>query len=145
MLTPKYPRILKDRDNYRKWYLDEDTEIHLPNGDTMTIPKGYRFDAHSVPFIFRWIFPKKQGDDIYAAMVHDYLIDVEMFLRYNRKFQDNIYRLIMESPAYKTSNFRSFWMPKAVRFFGWLNFDIWGDFRGVNKHRKKLEIKLIKL
>jgi len=139
-LDPVYPRILADRDNYRKWYLDEPVQVELHNGHVLRIPKGYRFDAHSVPFLFRWIFPKKEGKDIYASMIHDFLIDIEMFLRYNRRFQDEVYTIMMHDSIYQTNKYRSFFMPLAVRLFGFLKFGIWGDYRGEPKLNTKVNI-----
>ncbi|MEM7520605.1 MAG: DUF1353 domain-containing protein [Pseudomonadota bacterium] len=130
MIEPVKPRLLRDRDHFRRWYLDEDAKVTLANGHTLIIPKGYRFDGHSVPVLLRWLFPKRDGDDVYAALVHDYLIDVEMFLRYNRKFQDLEYWRFMDMPEYFTSSFRRFILPRAVRAWGYLLWDIWGDDRG---------------
>ena len=128
-MKPTYPRILPDRDRYRRFYLDEQTEVTLHNDDIIVIPKGYRFDGHSVPIIFRLLF-KKYGKDIYAAMVHDFLIDMESLFRYNRKFQDAEYKRFMNMPEYRESWYRSKFMPLAVRFYGFIRFDIWGDNRG---------------
>ena len=52
-IYPTYPRILKDRDQFNDWYLDEDTVITLHNGHILELPKGFRFDSHSVPFFAR--------------------------------------------------------------------------------------------
>ena len=142
-MQPTYPRLLRDRDNYRKWYLDEPVTVFLSKGHTLEIPKGYRFDAHSVPLIFRPLFPKRKGNDVYAAMVHDCLIDIEMFHRFNRKFIDKEYRRFMEMPEYRTSRFRTYWMPRAVRLAGWLAWDLWGDFRGNPKDNTHLQINIV--
>ena len=82
-MQPTYPRLLKDRDKYRRWYLDEPVTVQLSDGHRLDIPKGYRFDAHSVPFVFRLLFPKYNTRDVYASMVHDCLVDIEMFHRFN--------------------------------------------------------------
>lgn len=141
-MQPTYPRLLKDRDSYRRWYLDEPVTIYLSDGHILELCKGYRFDAHSVPFIFRWLFPKKKGNDVYAAMVHDALIDVEMFHRFNRKFIDNEYKRFMNMPEYFTSKLRRYWMPKAVRLAGFLMWDVWGDNRGKPKPNTNLQINI---
>lgn len=143
-MNPVYPRILRDRDNYRRYYLDEEVTVTLSNGHVLTIPKGYRFDAHSVPWVFRLFFPKDGGgNDIYASMVHDFLIDLEMFLRYNRKFQDGEYARLMNEPEYKTSSYRSKYMPVAVRIWGWLKYDLFGDYRGEPKENTVLKVIVI--
>lgn len=142
-MKPTYPRLLRDRDDYRRFYLDEDVKITLHNGHTFSIPKGYRFDGHSVPWLFRVFFAKDAGgNDLYASMVHDALIDLEMFLRYDREFQDYEYWRFMQMPEYKTNKFRSTWMPRAVRLWGWLKFDIWGDYRGEPKPDTKVTVTL---
>lgn len=133
----KTPRIVPDRDNYRRWYLDEDFTCVLTNGDVLVIRKGFRFDAHSVPWPFRWLFPR-YDTDIVAALVHDYLIDTEPWHRYNRKFMDDEYTALMQKLS---SGIRRYWMPKAVRVYGWLFFDLWGDYRGdPNKYITKVEV-----
>lgn len=129
MIEPKYPTIKPDRDRYRRWYLDEDVKVTLHNGHTYTIGKGFRFDAHSVPFIFR-IFFRQTDFDVYASLVHDWLVDTAPWHRYNRKFIDTEYKIMMNDKTYKVSNLRSYFMPLAVRVYGWLMFDLWGDKRG---------------
>lgn len=148
-LTPKYPRIIKDRDQYRRWYLDQATTVTLSNGDKLRIPKGYRFDAHSVPLIFRVFFGKtyqageeiNSKNDIYASMVHDFMIDVEMFLRYNRAYQDATYKDIMRNPDYSLNKYRSSLMPFAVSTYGHLRYGLWGDYRGEPKKETFIHIK----
>jgi len=149
-LTPKYPRILRDRDNYRRWYLDQPIIVELNNGDKLNIPKGYRFDAHSVPFIFTLFFKKTynvgidgiQGkNDIYCSMIHDFLIDTEMFLRYTRKDQDSVYRSLMLCPVYSVSKWRSIFMPLAVSTYGYLRYTLWGDYRGEPKEDVYIRIE----
>ena len=129
-MQPKYAKILPDRDRYRRFYLDEDVTLTLANGDIKIIPKGYRFDGQSVPYLFR-LFQPTFDRDIYAAMVHDYLIDMESLWRYNRKFQDDEYTRFMNKPEYFASRFRRYVFPKVVRLYGFLAFDIFGDNRGV--------------
>lgn len=132
------PRIVPDRDKYRKWYLDEDFEATLLDGTKLIIRKGYRFDAHSVPFIFRWLFPKYDAD-IVAALIHDYLVDTSPWHRFNRKFIDEQYTHFMQ--VYKASWFRTFFMPKAVRLYGFWLFDVWGDYRGETKPNSVLDVR----
>lgn len=131
-MTPTYPRILPDRDRFRRFYLDEAVDVTLANGDVLTIPKGYRFNGHSVPLVFRPLFPV-DGRDLPASLIHDYLIDMESLHRYNRKFMDNEYTRFMNMPEYVASRRRALLMPIAVRLWGYLRFDIWGDNRGVVK------------
>lgn len=121
--------IIPDRDKYRNYYLDERITHTLHNGDVLVLDKGYRFDAHSVPLLFRPLFPR-YDKDIYAALIHDALIDLSPWHRYNRKFIDTEYKILMGKHSY---GLRKVLMPLAVRLYGFLAFDIWGDYRGVPK------------
>lgn len=141
-MTPKYPRILPDRDRRFKYYLDEDVTITLPEGSSLTVSKGYRFDGHSVPFIFRLFFPKYNSKDIYCALIHDALVDFESMHRYNRAYIDYVYKMYMNSDDYKSNDWRAFFMPLAVRFYGWLRFDLWNDYRGEPKPDTHISVKV---
>lgn len=141
-MTPQYPRILRDRDNYRKYYLDEDVTIALLDGSSLTVGKGYRFDGHSVPFVFRLFFPKYNENDIYCALVHDALVDFESMHRYNRAYIDYVYRSYMNAPAYKSNEWRAYFMPIAVSVWGFLRFTIWGDHRGEPKPNTHISVKV---
>lgn len=141
-MTPVYPRILPDRDNYRRWYLDEDVIVELTNGDLLYINKGFRFDAHSVPFWARIFFNTDNRFDTFASLVHDYLVDTSPWHRYNRKFIDDEYTRFMKAPAYFESHRRTRWMPLAVRVWGYLKFDLWGDFRGESKPNTKVVVRV---
>lgn len=133
-MNPTYPRYLPDRDKVNDWYLDEDVDILLHNGHKITIKKGFKWDSHSVPLVFRPLFPRyiysRQGtcNDIYAAMVHDALIAVEHWLPYPRQFVDYEYKRFMQMSEYKMSKSRSTWMPLAVKNYG--NLFYWKDYRG---------------
>ena len=129
-------RILPDRDKYRKWYLDEPFTVTLTNGDVLIIDKGFRFDAHSVPRPFRWLFPQ-YDIDIVAALVHDFLVDTSPWHRYTRRFIDRQYTVLMKEHS---TPFRAFWMPLAVRIYGFLLFDLWGDYRGEPKPRTQIHV-----
>lgn len=147
MLTPTYPKIVPDRDQFNDWYLDEPVTIHLQNGHILKLDKGFRFDSHSVPFVFRLIFPRyvktdTEVNDVYAALVHDALIALDHWHRYNRKFEDQEYKRFHDMEEYQISKFRAYWMPLAVRFAGWLKYDIWGDNRGIPKKQTKVEVKI---
>lgn len=135
----KIPRVIPDRDKWRNWYLDEDIELQLSNGDKLIINKGFRFDAHSVPFGFRWLFPQYTERDIIAALVHDYLIDTEPWHRYTRKFMDQQYDFFMQKYA---TCFRKKIMPKVVYIKGFLDKTLWGDYRGEPKPDTTVEVKI---
>lgn len=141
MIYPAKPKIVPDRDNYRNWYLDETIHVLLENGDDLLIEKGYRFDAHSVPWWARWAFPQ-YDTDIAAALVHDYLVDTAPWHRYNRAFIDRQYTTIMRDPRWSVSRWRSKWMPRAVMIYGYLRFTLWGDYRGDPKLNTRVYVKV---
>lgn len=140
-LDPTHPKIRPDRDRQYRFFLDEDVTVTLQNNNTHLIPKGYRFDGHSIPRIFWFWFPAFDAD-VYAALVHDWLIDTEMFWRYNRAFQDETYKTLMHDPQYFASRYRRLCFPIVVRLFGWLRFGLWGDFRGEIKSNQDYRHKL---
>ena len=131
-------RIVPDRDRVRKYYLDEPVEHVLHNGHILSIDRGYRFDGHSVPLVSRWLFPKYNERDIYAALVHDALVDTMPWHRYPRKFIDTEYAILMNTYSYGR---RKYWMPLAVMFYGWLITWGWRDYRGdYEKYATKVSV-----
>lgn len=56
----------------KKFVTTKDIALRLTNGDTIIIPRGYRFDGASVPRIFWWFIPRLD-DRILAVLGHDYL------------------------------------------------------------------------
>ncbi|MCV6584142.1 MAG: DUF1353 domain-containing protein [Marinibacterium sp.] len=143
-LTPSHAELRRDRDNYRRWYLNEDVTVALTGGHTAIIPKGYRFDAHSVPGLLRIFFRKYNKHDVYASMVHDFLIEIEGFHRFDRKYMDLEYWRLMEHPDYFGSRYRRYFMPRAVRFWGWLKWDLRGDYRGTVLANTHLDMRGMK-
>lgn len=122
------PLIIRDRDEYRTWYLDEDFICTLTDGSVLAINKGYRFNGHSTK-PFHWIFAQYDVD-IVAAMIHDYLLDTSPWHRYNRAFIDSQYKHFMDVYSY---GFRRHIMPVAVFLWGYMTNTIWGDYRGEPK------------
>lgn len=135
-MTPQYPLYLPDRDRKNDWYLNEDVEIVLHNGHKITVKKGFKWDSHSVPWFLRWFLPRyiptdiNEPNDIWAAFVHDALIAAEHWLPYPRKFQDYEYHRFHNMPEYFMQNRRRKLMPRGVRLWGWLWWDVPGDYRG---------------
>ena len=135
--------IVPDRDCWRNWYLNDDVSHVLHNGDVLWINKGFRFDAHSVPFIFRLLFRRYNKDDIFAALVHDYLIATMPWHRYGRRFIDKEYKILMDKHS---SGMRKFWMPKVVYLMGFLKTRFYlKDYRGDLKDKTLIEVRVTKL
>ncbi len=124
-MNPKYPHINADRDRIRRFYLCEDVTVTLTDGSQIFIPEGYRFDGHSIPPGFKGIFPVYDLD-VYAALVHDYLLDTEMFHRYKRKFIDEQYWHFMERPEYFATKTRRWVFPRVVSLCGYAKRTMWG-------------------
>lgn len=120
-------KIIPDRDKWRNWYVDADITFDLLNEDVIVIKKGYRFDGHTVPLFMRWIFPTYNENDIYAALIHDYLLDTQPWHRYSRKFIDEQYAFFMKLLS---TGKRKKYMPLAVTVWGFLTKTMWGDNRG---------------
>lgn len=128
-MTPQHPRIIPDRDQYRRFYLDEDITFTLTNGHVIQVCAGYRFNGHSVPFGLRWLFPNTlHHKDLPAALVHDILLETQGWHRYNRAFIDLQYKHFQR--LYIHSKWRAHWMTKAVRAWGFVTTTLWGDYRG---------------
>jgi len=124
-MNPPYPHINPDRDRIRRFYLCEDVTITLSDGTEYPIEAGYRFNGHSIPPGFKGIFPVYDLD-VYAALVHDNLLDTEMFHRYKRKFIDEQYVHFMHKPEYFATKTRRFLFPRVVKFFGYIKRTMWG-------------------
>ena len=131
------PRIVPDRDNYRKWYLDEDFRTALTDGTVLIIKKGYRFNGHSTG-ILGFLLRDHSGSDIVAALVHDYLLDTMPWHRFTRKFIDDEYWLFHQ--LYSHSKIRTFLMPKGVYFWGFVKTLGYRDFRGEIKPNTVVEV-----
>jgi hypothetical protein len=57
----------------KTWRLEEDYILDLNNGQTVFIPKGFKFDFASIPRLFWRLFPPATGKHRLAALVHDWL------------------------------------------------------------------------
>lgn len=138
-MTPYQPRIIADRDRYRRFYLDEDITFTLTNSHTVRVCGGYRFNGHSVPFGVRWLFPNTlEHRDLPAALVHDILLETQGWHRYNRRFIDQQYAHFHQQ--YCHSRWRAFWMPLAVQVWGFVTTTVWGDYRGEPHTHTQLSI-----
>lgn len=115
-MKPRYPRINPDRDRKRHFYLDEDVILTLESGQQFLIPRGYRFDGPSIPFPFKLFF-RLFDVDIYAVLVHDYLIDIQPFCKLPKKVINDEFQRFIENPLYKATAFRTYIFPRATRFY----------------------------
>lgn len=111
-----------------------DWKLYLPfgydigkkgSGDRVKVPRGFKTDYASVPFIF-WVFIPPWGKYGKAAVIHDYLYQThsernqnmwqKMFSK-ERKRADNIFHEAMGILG--VAPWRKFLMYWAVRLFGW--------------------------
>lgn len=146
-MDPIYPRILPDRDKVNDFYLDEDVVVELTDGHKLEIQKGFRFDAHSVPWWARLVFPRyiptkdNKRNDIYAAMVHDYLVATEHWHRFSRSYMDYEYSRFHNDIHYKMSDMRATWMPWAVSMYSKIKY--WGkNYRGKVKPNTVVKVEV---
>ena len=129
-------KILPDRDNRRKWYVNDYHEFYF-EGHTFKIRKGYRFDGHSTR-PFHWFF--KQDVNLEAAMLHDYILDTMPFHRFGKRFAARAYADIMgRTDTWKRRTF----MPPVVTFFAWFSTCIRGDYRGKIKPNTVVDVRVI--
>lgn len=92
------------------------------NYKDVTVPKGYRTDGASVPRIFWSLFPPNRTDYLPAAIIHDYLTDLEEY----RKADDYFSEIFNELHIDK---FSKFFMVGAVRLYHLLRYGVkwWGE------------------
>jgi hypothetical protein len=96
-----------------------DLEIHLSNGDTITIPRGYVWDLSSVPR-FLWFAFAPDGDFQIAALIHDYLYEHKLYTRYFADREMFIWSIIVNGTrGVSFRNFDNLARFYAVRLFGW--------------------------
>lgn len=60
----------------REWELLEDWDFQLPNGKSVTVPKGYRFNGASVPRVFRSLV-SPNGVMLVQSLLHDFGYDYD--------------------------------------------------------------------
>lgn len=114
LIFPRYPRLVFRRDCVE---LARNATVRIPDLAHFVIPAGYQWDGHSVPWLFRGLFPQHDGD-IYAAMAHDMAYEYNLTLGIDRKVADEVYRVLMNHPDYYSGWLRATVMPWAVRWFG---------------------------
>ena len=105
----------------------EDMEITLFNGDVINIPKGFRFDGRSTPYLLRWLFPRL-NKNLLPYLIHDWLY----YSDYKRKelgdkkakeFADNEMKYWQNQM--KQCQIERDACYDAVHFFGWKVFKTW--------------------
>lgn len=111
----------------KKFITTKDVALRLSNGDTIIIPRGFKFDGASVPRIFWWFIPRLD-DRILAVLGHDYLYYSD-YLRDKlsdkeaKEFIDDEFLIWMDiqmdSWLSKCVNFTAY---LAVKYFGWRIF-----------------------
>lgn len=118
-ISPVYPITRKSH-----FRLIESVSVTLSNNDVIDIPKGFQFDGSSAPRFLWWLFPS-YGDFFFAALIHDYLYQINYLSESNgtkvaQEFADNEMlrwsQVINDRNIGKTlDNYLRFY---AVRMFG---------------------------
>lgn len=101
-----------------EWETTAKFDVVLCDGDTITVPAGYRYNKGSVPRIAWPVIPRDDRAGVIAWQVHDYLYGVKTI---PRNIADRImYELLI---AGGMSRFRAQVAYRAVRAAFWKN---WG-------------------
>ena len=100
--------ILEDLDDGNIWKLHSPL-VFVYNADNnpviIRVPKGFRTDLASVPWVFRWLFPK-HGKYTRAAVLHDYLYSISYKKRKKCDKILEIAMLCLGCPKWKAKVFR---------------------------------------
>jgi hypothetical protein len=75
-----------------KWEVYSDYTYTTKAGMTIEVKKGFETDLASVPFLFRWFFPKCRVDYATASVVHDWLLEQGL----GREYADIVFREILD-------------------------------------------------
>lgn len=111
----------------KKFITTKDIALRLSTGDTIIIPRGFRFDGASVPRIFWWFIPRLD-DRILAVIGHDYMyysdyLRKELGGKKAKQFIDNEFLIWMDVQCNTFSqsivNYIAYLM---VKWFGWKIF-----------------------
>jgi len=101
------------------WILLQDL-IYKGSRETFTIPKGFKTDFGSVPWIFQWLVPGA-GRGKKAFVLHDYLYQMQ-FDEVPRKDADGLMsRVMKELDCWKIRSW-SAWA--GVRIGGWFHWNL---------------------
>lgn len=88
------------------------------NGRKLTIPKGFIFDGNSIPRrLWFWFGHPLEGEQVIAAMVHDYLYRTTLL---SRKDADFLYYCILRKIGVCFIKRSLMWL--GVRLGGWLHY-----------------------
>lgn len=128
-------KILPDRDDWRKWYVNQDHTFYF-EGHTFIVRKGYRFDGHSVPWYGRLIFRRSINKE--AAMLHDYILDTMPWHRFGKRFAARAYKDVMQNDT----PLRRAVMPTAVTVSAYVKTFLKGDYRGEVKPNTIVDINV---
>lgn len=102
-----------------QWITIADFTVILPDGRTITVPKGFMYDKASVPRIVWWWLPRDDRHILIAALVHDYLYDtqkIEGEWIYRKEADQIFYDLLIQS-GMRWSKAKAAYT--AVRVGGW--------------------------
>jgi hypothetical protein len=104
--------VLKNIDG-ESWELHEAFGYVTKKGEVIYIPKGFVTDLASIPYGFRWLFPKS-GEYNKAVTVHDWLYKTQLHTRLE---SDDI---LLEAMAFEGVGFaKRYTIYWAVRAGGW--------------------------
>jgi len=110
------------KNNINNYKLLQNVCVRLSDSRIITIPKGYVWDLASVP---RWLWSlvPPDSDAELAFLIHDYLYENHLWLKYTKEFCDNEMRIWAKelngtSNKYSLRNIDNSIRYYAVRLFG---------------------------
>ena len=107
-------KLIVSKVSGRLWEVEKDFTYVIGKKNFVKVPKGFITDLASIPRVFWSIFPP-DGNYTQAAVLHDYLYQMNLFIR---KECDGIFlqaMKILKVPLWKRSV-----MYSALRMFGWI-------------------------
>jgi hypothetical protein len=92
-------------------------EERVYNGKILKVPKGFRYDGASVPWLFRRIFPQIEPKTRKAVLFHDYGYKVQPLGWTRKEFDLIFYYQMIKDGKNRVLALLGYW---AVRCFGWI-------------------------
>lgn len=83
--------------------------------EDFVVPRGFEFDAASIPFFLWWRFQPTYQPSFKASCFHDYCYD-ELHRHYSKEFADEAFMAIMKDQGAPTHVAYAFYL--AVSLFG---------------------------
>jgi len=77
-----------------KWKVYADYRYTTSGGLEIDVPKGFETDLASIPWMFRWRFPRCRVDYATASVVHDAILT--LYTELGRELADKVFKEILD-------------------------------------------------